>query len=103
ADTPTPATYPLSLHDALPILREAVRKNLADLVAEESIIMSDGRTVIKVPIRSLEEYRFRFDRNDGSHVGQGDGRSRVGDVIGRRSEEHTSELQSRENLVCRLL
>src|SRR5436309_10716498 len=24
-------------------------------------------------------------------------------VIGRRSEEHTSELQSRENLVCRLL
>src|SRR5690606_40294108 len=25
------------------------------------------------------------------------------DVPGRRSEEHTSELQSRENLVCRLL
>src|SRR5207302_7346464 len=24
-------------------------------------------------------------------------------LIGRRSEEHTSELQSRENLVCRLL
>src|SRR5690606_41335135 len=24
-------------------------------------------------------------------------------VIGKRSEEHTSELQSRENLVCRLL
>src|SRR6266511_5623404 len=24
-------------------------------------------------------------------------------TIGRRSEEHTSELQSRENLVCRLL
>src|SRR5690606_21816611 len=27
----------------------------------------------------------------------------LGQVIGRRSEEHTSELQSRENLVCRLL
>src|SRR5690606_42022666 len=27
----------------------------------------------------------------------------VGDVEGDRSEEHTSELQSRENLVCRLL
>src|SRR5436309_9742202 len=24
-------------------------------------------------------------------------------TVGRRSEEHTSELQSRENLVCRLL
>src|SRR5690606_41793662 len=27
----------------------------------------------------------------------------AGDRGGRRSEEHTSELQSRENLVCRLL
>src|SRR5690606_39400649 len=25
------------------------------------------------------------------------------EAVGRRSEEHTSELQSRENLVCRLL
>src|SRR5690606_39962869 len=25
------------------------------------------------------------------------------DIVARRSEEHTSELQSRENLVCRLL
>lgn len=63
-------------------VREAIRQNLADLVAEESIIMSDGDTVIKVPIRSLEEYRFRYDPGDGSHVGQGDGDSQVGDVIG---------------------
>jgi len=27
----------------------------------------------------------------------------AGDIASRRSEEHTSELQSRENLVCRLL
>src|SRR5690606_40586068 len=27
----------------------------------------------------------------------------VGRLVGGRSEEHTSELQSRENLVCRLL
>src|SRR5436309_16138456 len=34
------------------------------------------------------------------------GRPHVGgrvDLVARRSEEHTSELQSRENLVCRLL
>src|SRR5690606_42039930 len=30
-------------------------------------------------------------------------RGRPGTAIGRRSEEHTSELQSREKLVCRLL
>src|SRR5436309_7854818 len=27
----------------------------------------------------------------------------IGEVVDARSEEHTSELQSRENLVCRLL
>src|SRR5690606_41441809 len=32
-----------------------------------------------------------------------DGRHRSGGLCRRRSEEHTSELQSRENLVCRLL
>src|SRR5690606_39924740 len=31
------------------------------------------------------------------------GGTRVRGLPGRRSEEHTSELQSRENLVCRLL
>src|SRR5690606_41051470 len=29
--------------------------------------------------------------------------ARVAAFVGQRSEEHTSELQSRENLVCRLL
>src|SRR5690606_40712137 len=31
------------------------------------------------------------------------GRAHVSDQVSERSEEHTSELQSRENLVCRLL
>src|SRR5690554_7379099 len=35
---------------------------------------------------------------------QGKGRARKGQIgAGRRSEEHTSELQSRPHLVCRLL
>ncbi len=42
-------------------IREAIKKNLADIVSEESIILSDGKKIIKVPIRSLEEYRFRYD------------------------------------------
>src|SRR5690606_41904531 len=33
----------------------------------------------------------------------GGGAGGDGGVVGGRSEEHTSELQSRENLVCRLL
>ncbi|MBF6589449.1 MAG: sporulation protein YhbH [Ktedonobacterales bacterium] len=62
-------------------IREAVKKNLSDIVSEESIILSDGKKVIKVPIRSLEEYRFRYDPGRQQHSGQGDGKSKVGDVI----------------------
>ncbi|MFZ5823621.1 MAG: DUF444 family protein [Bacillota bacterium] len=50
---------------------------------EESIITSDGKRLVKVPIRTIEEYRFRFDPNQGKRVGQGDGDSEVGDVIAR--------------------
>lgn len=63
-------------------VREAIRENLADLVAEESIILSDGRKVVKVPIRSLEEYRFRFDPYQGEHAGSGPGGTEVGQVLG---------------------
>ncbi|WP_126425407.1 sporulation protein YhbH [Brevibacillus marinus] len=62
-------------------VREAIRKNLPDLVSEESIILSNGRDVVKIPIRSLDEYRFRFNYQKGQHAGQGKGGSKVGDVI----------------------
>src|SRR6478672_4040271 len=62
-------------------IREAIKKNLADIVSEESIILSDGKKLVKVPIRSLEEYRFRYDPGRQQHSGQGDGKSKVGDVI----------------------
>ncbi|MEW5762877.1 MAG: sporulation protein YhbH [Bacillota bacterium] len=63
-------------------VREAIRRNLPEIISEESIILSNGREVVKVPIRSLEEYRFRFDERKRLHVGQGNGRTRVGDVVG---------------------
>lgn len=62
-------------------VREAIRKNLAEVVSEESIIMSDGNKVVRVPIRTLDEYHFRYDRGKQKHAGQGDGKSKVGDVI----------------------
>ncbi|MBL0386193.1 sporulation protein YhbH [Tumebacillus sp. ITR2] len=64
-------------------VREAIKKNLADLVTEESLIMHDGRQIVKVPIRSLDEYRFRYNYGKGQHGGQGDGESQVGDVLGK--------------------
>src|SRR2546430_10373236 len=45
---------------------------------------------------AVEQYSPQYDRD-----GQADGRGRLSK--GGRSEEHTSELQSQSNLVCRLL
>lgn len=64
-------------------VREAIRDNLPDLVSEESIIMSNGRDVVKIPIRSMEEYKFRYNYDKMQHTGQGDGDSQVGDVVAR--------------------
>ncbi|HEX8221893.1 MAG TPA: sporulation protein YhbH [Chloroflexia bacterium] len=64
-------------------IKEAIKQNLKHIVSEENIILSDGKHVIKVPIRSLEEYRFRYDENSGKHAGSGDGDSQVGDVLGQ--------------------
>lgn len=64
-------------------VREVIRENLSDLIADESIILSNGREIIKIPIRSLDEYKFRYNHNKSKHVGQGDGESQVGDVIAR--------------------
>ncbi|GBG11380.1 sporulation protein YhbH [Paenibacillus agaridevorans] len=63
-------------------VQEAIRKNLPDLVSDESIVLSDGRKTVKVPIKSLDESRFIYNYNKKQHVGQGDGDSQVGDVLG---------------------
>ncbi|PKM47441.1 MAG: sporulation protein YhbH [Firmicutes bacterium HGW-Firmicutes-8] len=63
-------------------VKEAIKKNLADIVAEESIIMSEGKKMIKVPIKSLEEYHFRYNQGSQKYGGQGDGKTKPGDIIG---------------------
>ncbi len=64
-------------------VQEAIRNNLPDLITEESIIMSNGRQVVKIPIRSLDEYKIRYNYDKNKHVGQGDGNSKVGDIVAR--------------------
>lgn len=64
-------------------VKDAIKNNLPDLVSEENIVMSNGRDIIKIPIRSLDEYKIRYNHDKTKHVGQGDGDSEVGDVIAR--------------------
>ena len=62
-------------------LRRSIRENIADVIAEESIIGRDRDRVIKVPIRGVKEYRFVFGDNAGG-VGTGDGNTEPGQVVG---------------------
>src|SRR5579875_2027021 len=62
-------------------VKQAIKENLSDLVSDESIIMSDGRQIVKIPIRSLDEYRFRYNYNKSRQAGSGNGDTQVGDLV----------------------
>ncbi len=64
-------------------VKDAIKNNLPDLISEENIVMSNGREIIKIPIRSLDEYKIRYNYDKAKHVGQGNGDSQVGDVVAR--------------------
>jgi uncharacterized protein len=67
-------------------VRESIRENIADIIAEESIIGKDRDRVIKVPLRGIKEYRFVYGEN-APGVGQGDGQAQPGQVIGKVGKE----------------
>ena len=64
-------------------VKEAIKGNLPAIIGEEAIITANGDQVVKIPIRSLELPRFRFGKNERDQVGQGNGDSQVGDVLGQ--------------------
>jgi sporulation protein YhbH len=62
-------------------VKEALKERLPQVVAEEAIITAGGGARVRVPIRSLELPRLRYDYGRNKHVGQGDGGSRPGDRV----------------------
>src|SRR2546430_4340129 len=78
-DTATTEIYTLSLHDALPISHRRRHRGAGRLPRDPE--MSGA------PSTGLKSWLTTTDHKR----------------IGLRSEEHTSELQSQSNLVCRLL
>src|SRR3712207_7783943 len=88
-DTSTTEIYTLSLHDALPICAEAAG-------ASESTLISPNPAVRRI--------LATLDRPDQGYPPSEPGRREtLARSLEARSEEHTSELQSRQYLVCRLL
>ncbi len=62
-------------------VREAIKSNLANIISQEAIITSDGEKIVKVPIKSLELPRFRYEYRKKQQIGQGEGDSNVGDQV----------------------
>ena len=62
-------------------VKEAIRQNLRDIITEEAIITSDGHKRVKIPVRYMEQYRFKYGQ---PQRGTGQGEGKPGDVLGRR-------------------
>src|SRR5207253_6171523 len=99
-DPPHPTLSTLSLHDALPIFpleaQHVLDGDLVELAVgagpdRDDLLLHRVRRVLGL----LEQL------GEAGTTGQLAAARRV--EVGRRSEEHTSELQSRGHLVCRLL
>src|SRR2546422_1585619 len=90
-DTATTEIYTLSLHDALPISRGHHVADLREPEREE-----DEQVAGQVHRRGDED-------RPPAPAPFVDERATIGHDDRARSEEHTSELQSRLHLVCRLL
>jgi sporulation protein YhbH len=61
-------------------IKESIRDNIGDILAEESIIGQSGERIIKIPIRSIKEYRFIYGENSPG-VAEGNGEQKPGDVV----------------------
>jgi uncharacterized protein len=64
-------------------LKQALKESLPQVVAEEAIITASGQKRVRVPIRSLELPRLRYDYGRNKHIGQGEGGSQPGDQPGK--------------------
>jgi len=59
-------------------IRDAIKKNLHHIIAEEAIIGTDGKRTTKVPVRYLDSYHFKHGYPSDA-IGHGDGKE--GDVL----------------------
>src|SRR5690606_40603023 len=98
-----PEIYTLSLHDALPILK--AYDNICKYI--HLPVQSGSSRILRLMNRTYDRAWYLQKIKDirdilGSTCGISSDMI-AGFCTETRSEEHTSELQSRENLVCRLL
>src|SRR5207244_13267906 len=95
----TTAIYTLSLHDALPICSDGGKGSVRGVAHHASHVISPGNEgSIRTDCHAVRE----ASSDSYKCSGRGAAHHAIG-VPSPRSEEHTSELQSPDHLVCRLL
>src|SRR5690606_41559052 len=95
--------HPLSLHDALPIFKPqgvpVPARILRQILNKSQNPVSGGIDTLLPIERTLQKFKSNAVEVNPSYQNDNAGAiTFVASVKGSRSEEHTSELQSRENL-----
>ncbi|MDK2811428.1 MAG: uncharacterized protein PWR27_2137 [Petroclostridium sp.] len=62
------------------LVEDSIKRNIGNIIAEESIIGQSKDKKVKIPIRGLKEYQFIYGKNKPG-VGSGDGSEKRGDKI----------------------
>src|SRR5262249_62123973 len=102
-DTATTELYTLSLHDALPIFSAAGEYDLGKDRREHPVTNRKEKTCRISPAGLRPSFFLSAARSTSPPRRSPQARLQPWPAAGDRSEEHTSELQSLTNLVCRLL
>jgi len=75
---------------------ETIRKNVRDVIAEESIITQKRGKKVRIPVKGLKDYRFIHGKHkkgsgegdgEGEGEGAGQGPGKPGDVVGKKPKQ----------------
>jgi sporulation protein YhbH len=65
---------------------DSIRKNMKDVISEESIITRKRGKKVRIPVRGLKDYKFVHGSNDGQAGGVGQGKGKPGDIIDQQQK-----------------
>ena len=68
------------------LMENAIKRNLGDIIAEESIIGQSKNKKIKIPVKGIKEYQFIYGKNSGG-TAAGTGKEKKGQVVGKVNDQ----------------
>lgn len=72
------------------LVEDSIKKNIGNIIAEESIIGVSKDKKIKIPIKGIKEYQFIYGKNKKG-VGSGSGNEKRGDKLGEEAQKGAQE------------